>query len=405
MEAYAGPALWNDVLRSKSLNRCLRTYQADSTNFHAVHEKTPFHVMLGGGDQIYSDEVRVTGPLTEWAHMKNPEKRRKAIFTSEMEKDCDNWYFKNYCEWYSHGPFSRANRMIPQVNIWDDHDIIDGYGSYADHFMSCSFFNGIGIVAWRYYMLFQHHTAPTDPESETLAGGEEDEPSWVISPLKGRYIKQRPHNVMVRLGREILFFGIDARTERTRKMINSPETYNLMFEKLGQEVQNNKEIKHVILLLGVPIAYPRLVWLENIFTSKLMGVLRFLNSRFGVLAGSFFNNFDGAVDLLDDLDDHYCARQHKAERNELILRLQQFGARHNTRVTILSGDVHLAAVGRFHSNPKYRIPVENDHRYIANVISSAITNKPPPPLIAKILAKRVCTLVPASHRPSNRHRI
>lgn len=34
-----GPALWNNVLE--------------------LHEKKPFHVMIGGGDQIYNDGVRV----------------------------------------------------------------------------------------------------------------------------------------------------------------------------------------------------------------------------------------------------------------------------------------------------------------------------------------------------------
>jgi hypothetical protein len=31
-----------------------------------------------------------------------------------------------------------------------------------------------------------------------------------------------------------------------------------------------------------------------------------------------FNEFDGQVDLLDDLDDHYTARQHKRERKMLV---------------------------------------------------------------------------------------
>lgn len=60
----------------------------------------------------------------------------------------------------------------------------------------------------------------------------------------------------------------------------------------------------------------------------------------------------------------------------------------SVRVTILGGDVHLAALGRFYSNPKLNIPTENDHRYMANVVSSAIVNKPPPQAIANLLARR-----------------
>jgi hypothetical protein len=115
--------------------------------------------------------------------------------------------------------------------------------------------------------------------------------------------------------------------------------------------------------------------------------LRLLNKRFGV-GGSLFNQFDGSVDLLDDLDDHYTAHQHKKERKMLILRLQDLAKKHSVRVTILGGDVHLAAIGRFYSNPKLKIPAEKDWRYMPNIISSAITNKPPPQAVANLLAKR-----------------
>ena len=45
-------------------------------------------------------------------------------------------------------------------------------------------------------------------------------------------------------------------------------------------------------------------------------------------------------------------------------------------------------MGRFYSNPKLEIPIDNDHRYMANIISSAIVNKPPPQAVANLLARR-----------------
>ena len=53
-----------------------------------------------------------------------------------------------------------------------------------------------------------------------------------------------------------------------------------------------------------------------------------------------------------------------------------------------SGDVHLAAVGQFFSNPKLKIPKDRDHRYMPNIISSAIVNTPPPEMMSDILNKR-----------------
>lgn len=121
--------------------------------------------------------------------------------------------------------------------------------------------------------------------------------------------------------------------------------------------------------------------------SPLVGPVKLMHKRFGV-GGGLFNHFDGSFDLLDDLDDHYTAKIHKPERNTFVERLQDVAGEFSARVTILGGDVHLAALGRFYSNPKLKVPVQKDHRYIANVVSSAIVNKPPPQAVANLLARR-----------------
>lgn len=223
---------------------------------------------------------------------------------------------------------------------------------------------------------------------ESFVHGEYKEDScFILGGSPGPYIAERSRSLYMQLGARIAFLGVDARTERTRHQVNYPDTYNIIFNRVHSELSKAPEIRHLIVLLGVPIAYPRLAWLENIFTSPIIGPIRFLNKRFGV-AGGFFNHFDGQVDLLDDLDDHYTARQHKHERKNLIHRLQALAQEHSIRISILGGDVHLAALGRFYSRTKLGIPTEQDHRYMTNIISSAITNKPPPKAVANLLARR-----------------
>jgi hypothetical protein len=214
-----------------------------------------------------------------------------------------------------------------------------------------------------------------------------EDPSYIVGSKPGPYVEERSRSIYCQLGARIGFLGIDARMERTRHQVNYPETYNAIFDRLDQEYTKNSNLKHLVLLLGVPIAYPRLIWLENVFSSPIVAPIRFLNKRFG-FAGDIFNKFDGQIDLLDDLDDHYTARQHKAERRELLQRLQAFSKKFSVRVTILGGDVHLAAIGRFYTKPKLGLPAERDWRYMVNIISSAITNKPPPAAVANLLARR-----------------
>ena len=75
-DEWSGPALWNDVLR--------------------IHAQKPFHVMVGGGDQIYNDGVRTDGPLKAWTDIGNPKKRRDHPFDEGLRDACDSYYFANY---------------------------------------------------------------------------------------------------------------------------------------------------------------------------------------------------------------------------------------------------------------------------------------------------------------------
>ncbi|KAL8823621.1 MAG: hypothetical protein Q9191_005694 [Dirinaria sp. TL-2023a] len=357
--SFSGPdPLWRDVLNS--------------------HQTRPFHVMIGGGDQIYNDAVMTQTELfQDWLGMKSPHHKHAAPFSAEMQEELESFYLDRYSMWFSQGLFGMANSQIPMINLWDDHDIIDGFGSYPHTFMSTPVFTGLGAVAFKYYMLFQHQSVP----NETTA----DEPSWLLGASPGPYISELSRSLYMSLGKHVAFLGLDCRTERTRDMILSQASYELAFDRCRREIIAG-ETKHLIVLLGVPIAYPRLVWLENVLTSRVMDPIKAMG-RAGLLGG-FLNKFDGGVEILDDLDDHWTAKNHKQERKYFIEELQELAAEKSIRITILGGDVHLAAVGQFYSNPKTKIPKDQDHRYMANVISSAIVNTPPPEMMGDILNKR-----------------
>lgn len=103
------------------------------------------------------------------------------------------------------------------------------------------------------------------------------------------------------------------------------------------------------------------------------------------MLGNLINKFDSGFEILDDLDDHWTAKHHKMERSWFIQRLQELAAERSVRITILGGDVHLAAVGQFYSNKKLGVSKDRDHRYMVNVTSSAIVNRPPATILADII--------------------
>ncbi|KAL8811843.1 MAG: hypothetical protein Q9200_001486 [Gallowayella weberi] len=356
---FSGPdPLWRDVLNN--------------------HQSRPFHVMIGGGDQIYNDRVMSeTEFFQDWLSVKNPVHKHQAPFSLEMRDELEAFYLERYSMWFSQGLFGMATSQIPMVNVWDDHDIVDGFGSYPHHFMSTPVFTGLGAVAFKYYMLFQHQSVADE--------GSAEEPSWLMGAAPGPYINELSRSLFMSLGKNVAFLGLDCRTERMRDEILSEATYGLVFDRCRREIVEG-ETKHLIVLLGVPVAYPRLNFLENVLTSRAMDPIKALG-RTGILGG-FINKFDGGVEILDDLDDHWTAKHHKQERNWFIQELQELAAEKSIRVTILGGDVHLAAIGQFYSSPKMNLAKDRDHRYMPNVISSAIVNTPPPELMADILNKR-----------------
>ena len=86
-------------------------------------------------------------------------------------------------------------------------DIIDGFGSYPEHFMRTPVFCGLGAVAFKYYMLFQHQSVPAEMSA--------DEPSWLLGSERGPYINELSRSVFVSLGKKVALLALDCRTERT----------------------------------------------------------------------------------------------------------------------------------------------------------------------------------------------
>lgn len=85
-------------------------------------------------------------------------------------------------------------------------DIIDGFGSYPHQFMSTPVFCGLGAVAFKYYMLFQHQSVPDE--------GPADEPSWLMGAARGPYINELSRSIFVSLGKNVALLALDCRTER-----------------------------------------------------------------------------------------------------------------------------------------------------------------------------------------------
>ncbi|KAF9184136.1 hypothetical protein BGZ51_003533 [Haplosporangium sp. Z 767] len=328
--------LWNDAL--------------------AKHSENPYHVMIGGGDQLYCDSLLDEPEMRDWLAIVPADMRARSPCHPHWTVAIEKYYFNRYCTWFSQGTYQQALAAIPTINMWDDHDTIDGYGSYPEKTQKCATMMAIGAVSRRFYLLFQHHTTPA------------------LAPQHGFFSAGVGDNILTSLGPSTSILVLDARSERTKNLVCSDQTYDIAFAKMYQEIPQGT--MHLLVQIGVPIAYPRLVFAENLMGSvgSVLGNV--------ALAKSAVNKLNGEPELLDDLNDHWTAKAHKQERNRFITRLQNFANDRRIRVTFISGDVHCAGVGRFTAKIS---PPEKDPQLMYQVISSAIVNEPPPDGVIRLL--------------------
>lgn len=57
-------------------------------------------------------------------------KKNSMPCTPEIFQAIDRFYFNHYCSWFRSGAFGQAISRLPMVNQKDDHDAVDGEGTF-----------------------------------------------------------------------------------------------------------------------------------------------------------------------------------------------------------------------------------------------------------------------------------
>ncbi|KAG7092398.1 hypothetical protein E1B28_008755 [Marasmius oreades] len=304
------------------------------TDLLSKHSERPFHAMIGGGDQIYCDPLTREPELQEWVTRTKAEGKKRYPLSDEITNAIDRFFFSHYCKQFRSGAFARANSSIPMVNMCVD---LDG--------------------------------------SDDRPGAHVNQS--VIIGDQGPYVRLPSHSFLTYLGPKCYILLLDCRAERKKDQICSPSQYQKVFERLKALPDG---VEHLVVQVGVPIAYPRMVFLESALESKFNPLVALGRNGSMGLSG-FVNKFNADAELLDDLNDHWTARAHKRERNWLVEQLQKLALAERLRISFLSGDVHCAAVGVFKtlkSKNGTELDAASDYRYMVQVVTSAIVNTPPP---------------------------
>jgi hypothetical protein len=322
-------------------------------HLNSIHEETPLHLLLWGGDQSYNDFVIEDVPfLEEWSKMSWDEKW-KHDFDDNSRKDAEQYYFNTYAEhWECRPEMKRALSSIPSVMMWDDHDIFDGAGSYPPLLHQSPIMTGLFKLAQKMRLLFQHHTTPEKVREHGLFG-------------------YQGHNFLARCGPKLIILGTDGRTERDEKTVQHQKTWDMIFDKLGNDLQ---DAKHLIVLFPVPFSFVRFRIAESILERLKNLAMRWHNIPLIKETNSVF----GLPETYDDLLDEWTHKEHIKERNDALQRFQNLAEKKQIRVTFFSGDVHCCGISRFRTRRAIPLEPVEDSKLTYQIISSAIVNRPPP---------------------------
>ena len=292
-------------------------------------------IIVMAGDQIYADII--------WKEIPELKKllTQKEPILDELIKRVDSFYLNLYIRSWSNQYMAKALATIPSVMNWDDHDIIDGYGSLnEDYQVSYLFKEVIFPIAKKYYSLFQ------------IRGNNQ-------SLIEKGYDFSLAFNF-----RDYQFIIPDTRTHRNRKYIIADKGYSNIksFLKNSPKVDSQSAICFV---LPVPIAHLKF---NGFFETIVKYVFRFVEKW---KTSGMIHSID------DDLLDHWEHKDHEEEQIKILNMIFEYGILQKPKhLIILSGDVHFSGA----SKVEYQ---KNDNEYnLTQVISSPMVNSPMPSIIA-----------------------
>lgn len=305
----------------------------------ATHERQALHILMMGGDQIYADQLWDAVPELRGFNNLPREQRVAMNAGPDLLGQLERFYIDTYRDRLGQDPVAEALASIPTLMMWDDHDIFDGWGSYSPQEQASPVFQTVFAAARTCFLLFQ---LQTDPRA----------PSWPALP------GQQGFNALLRIG-NVGVLVLDLRSERSQTQILAADTWNIVL----QELDRTQDLKHLLVMSSIPIVHPDMSFIE-----RGLGFV------------------PGMQGIEDDLHDQWVSYNHRTERLRFCHRLLDFAEAKATRVSIVSGDVHVAALGTVES---VRRPVRNTYADVINQLTSSPIVHPPPQRIVRYFLEQL----------------
>ncbi len=278
--------------------------------FYEILNDYRAHFVIGAGDQVYTDGNK---KVSIWNWLEKVEDKLLEKSKDTQHEIMMSWYRDIYRGYWGHLPIRKVFRKFPTYMIWDDHEIMDGWGSYtkkelADHLdtiwewqntkKNIELANKMRDAAEKVYEEYQHSHNPTTHKKD-------DEP--------------REFDYSHTCGFSS-FYTLDMRGHRDYNRKTNDKV--LGKEQLGRflkwlKAQEVSDSKIVFIISPVPVVH---------------------SSSFIVNTADLY-----LLGIADDFRDEWEHESNWTERDKMLDAVFKFSAKTKKKVIFLSGDVHLGA--------------------------------------------------------------
>ncbi len=296
--------------------------------------------VIGGGDQVYCDGVDY---LNIWNWLKKVKKDKPTI------DDMYSWYRDIYRGYWGFPGVKAVHRQFPNYMTWDDHEIMDGWGSYTKDELS----NELDTI-------FEWENKKTNLK---LASNMFKAATHVYKEYQHSHNPKR-ENVKDCFDYDFNTCGSDFFVLDMRGKRNFDENYTILgknqmkrFLDWSKELENSNNKGPIFVVSTVPMVH-----LKD-FVSNILDWVAIFGAR-------------------DDVRDHWAHEKHGKEFIKILNTI--FKASHNTKrpLVVLSGDVHIGGIFKLFSDKK-----KHKNAKVFQLTSSAITYAAVGPLKMGLLAK------------------
>lgn len=261
------------------------------------HDRAPLNLLMHGGDQIYADAMLdAHSRLRRW-RVREVRPYNDEALAPEMRQAAEAFLFKQYLRLYSAPSTAYLLARVPSLMIWDDHDIMDGWGSFEDWRLETPVGLGLFAVAKRLCLLFQLGASVEHPAQNCL-----DRQAQILT-----HVTHFPGFSVI---------APDLRSERTHDRVLGDRGWTA----LDAALDRTKAAERVLFMTSVPLLGPKIRLAQRL--SALM---------------------PGLGHLADELVDQWQSGAHVEQWHKVLYRLTTDVVSNQHALTILTGEMHAAS--------------------------------------------------------------